>query len=150
IHGFTHSRDRFMVALEAGHGHQVAAVRDAATKSIERILHGEKTLAYQPGCGTSDAVSAVTLWLAYVSTMVLTLVAGGSVALFFVTSVIVFRFWLAFDPPLGLVAQGLWTVSTAFSSATVLEVREATRLRGRVRPDDETWFEIVVDIQAQK
>jgi hypothetical protein len=139
-----------MVALEAGQGHQLTAVRDAATKSIDRILSGERSLAYQPGCGTSEVVSAVTLWIAYVSSMILTLVAGGAVALFFATSVLVFRLWLAFETPLGLVAQRLWTVSTAFSSATVLDVREATQLRGHVRPDDETWFEIIVDIHAQK
>jgi hypothetical protein len=64
--GFTYGRDRFVVVLEAGQAHQHAAVLDAAGRAIRRIRGGEHDLAYQPGCGTSEVVSAATLWLVYV------------------------------------------------------------------------------------
>jgi hypothetical protein len=147
VRGFTHGTERFAVALQAGDGDKLAAVRDAAMRAIRRILDGERSLAYLPGCGTSDLVSAVALWLVYVSSALLSLVVGGSVAIFFAISVIVFRFWVACETPLGLLAQRLYTVSTAFSSARVVDVREITTPWGRARPG-ETWFEIVLDVQV--
>ena len=148
IHGFTHWRNRFMVALPAGNAHQLAAVRDAATRAIQRIREGERALAYAPGCGTSEVVSVATLWLVYLTSLIFTIVVGGSVAILFPVSVLVFRCWLAFETPLSLLAQRLYTVSTAFTSARVVEISEVTNLRGYARPDDETWFEIVVRVQV--
>jgi hypothetical protein len=145
IHGFTHGRDRFVVALAEGQAQQHASVVEAATRAIRRIHEGEHALAYQPGCGTSEAVSAVTLWLMYVASVLFTLVIGGSVQIFVAVSVVVFRIWLAWETPLGLLAQRLFTVSTAFSSATVIDVRETSAIGNVARPGDETWFEVVVD-----
>jgi hypothetical protein len=148
VRGFTHYHDRFMVALEAGNAHQLEAVRDAASTGIRRILDGERSLAYQPGCGTSEVVSAVTLWLVYVSSALFSLVVGGQVPVFFAVSVLVFRLWLAFERPLGLLAQRFFTVSTSFSSAAVVDVSEVSKLRGHIRPPNETWFEIVIDVRV--
>ncbi|MFN0252816.1 MAG: DUF6391 domain-containing protein [Kofleriaceae bacterium] len=147
VRGFTHGRDRFVIALEAGNEHQLTAVREAAASSIRRIRGGERSLAYQPGCGTSEVVSAVSLWLVVVTSMVFSLVVGGSAAIFLAVSVIVFRFWLAFETALGLLAQRLFTVSTEFASARVVDVREVLKVRGMARPQDETWFEFVVDVR---
>lgn len=146
--GLTHGRDRFVVALEAGHGAQLAAIRDAAERSIRRVQDGERSLAYHPGCGTSEAVFAVSLWLVYASSMVFSLMIGGSAAIFFAVSVIVFRLWLACETSLGLLAQRLLTVSTAFSSASVVDVRETAWIYGSARPDDKTWFQIIVDVRV--
>src|SRR5690606_24530867 len=82
VRGFTHGRDRFVVVLEAGQGHQQERVREAAARSIRRILDGERSLAYQPGCGTSEVVSSVTLWLVYVTSMLFSLAVDGAVPIF--------------------------------------------------------------------
>jgi len=148
VRGFTHGRDRFVVVLEAGQGQQLTAVREAATRSIRRILDGERSLAYQPGCGTSEVVSSVTLWLAYVTTMLISLAVGGSAPIFLAVSVILFRFWLACQTALGLLAQRLFTVSREFASASVLDVREVVKAHGIARPEVETWFEVLVEVKV--
>jgi hypothetical protein len=148
LHGFTYGLDRFMVALQ-GTGHAPRAVRDACERAIGRILAGEHALAYQPGCGTSEAVSAVTLWLVYVTAAACTLALSGSTPIFFALSVVAFRFWLACDTALGLVAQRLFTVSVDFATARVILVESHRSLGGRVAPDDETWFAVVVDVQVR-
>ena len=147
-HGFTHGSSRFMVALDGKQGHQLAAVRDAAASAIHRIGNGERELAYQPGCGTSEVVFAVTLWLVFASSLVISLALRSSPALFLALGVIVFRIWASLETGLGLLAQRVFTVSTAFSSAAVIEVREVSWLHGHTCPADETWFEVVVDVQA--
>lgn len=147
VRGFTHGRDRFVVVLEAGHAHQKDLVREAAARSIRRILDGERSLAYQPGCGTSEVVSSVTLWLVYVTSMLFSLAVGGSAPIFLAFSVVVFRFWLSFQTALGLLAQRLFTVSTEFASAAVIDVQQVAKVRGLVCPEGETWFEIVVQVQ---
>ena len=65
---------------------------------------------------------------------------------FLALGVVLFRMWLACVIPLCLLAQRLFTVSTAFSAATVVSVHAATHPGGYRRPDDETWFEVVVSI----
>jgi hypothetical protein len=147
VRGFTHGRDRFVVVFEAGHAHQTNLVREAAVRSIRRILDGERSLAYQPGCGTSEVVSSVTLWLVYVTSMLFSLAVGGSAPIFLAFSVIVFRIWLACRTALGLLAQRLFTVSTAFASAGVIDVHQVAKVRGMACPQGETWFEIVVQVQ---
>jgi hypothetical protein len=62
---------------------------------------------------------------------------------------IVFRIWLAGETALGLLAQRLFTVSTAFESASVVEVREIAKLYSHVCPPDEMWFEVVVDVRSR-
>jgi hypothetical protein len=146
--GYAHGRDRFFVVVR-GQGHHVAAIRDAAERAIRRMQAGEHSLAYQPGCGTSEVVFAVTLWLVYVTSMLLPLVIGGSVALFFAISVIVFRFWLACETALGLLAQRLFTVSTAFESARVVDVRELPKWwKWGADREDETCFQIIVEFRV--
>lgn len=146
LHGFTYTRNRFVVALEARYGREVAAVREAAVRAIRRIREGERALAYQPGCSTSQLVSMVSLWLVGAICPLLALALGGASSVFFAIGLIVFRLWLACETSLGLLAQRLFTVSTDFTSATVVNVRE-TRMRATlVRPHDEVWFEIVVDV----
>lgn len=147
VHGYTHAHDRFVVALEAGQAHRLDAVRDAITAAIRRIRAGERSLAYNRRCGTSQAITAVSLWCVYVSIMLLTLILGGSTALFFALSVIALRIWLACHEELGLLVQRLRTVDTEFSSATVVEVRESRRVQWWDCPEDETWFEVVVDVR---
>jgi hypothetical protein len=147
VRGFTHGRDRFVVVLEGEHADQVQLVREAAERSIRRILDGERTLAYQLGCGTSEVVSSVTLWLVYVTSMLFSLAVGGSAPIFVAVSVIVFRFWLASKTALGLLAQRLFTVSTDFVSASVIEAQAVTKVRGLVSREGETWFEIVVHVR---
>ena len=147
VRGFTHGSDRFVVVLEAGQGYQLHLVREAAAKSIRRILDGERSLAYQPGCGTSEVVSSVTLWLVYVTSVLFSLAVDGSAPIFVAVSVIVFRFWLACETALGLLAQRLFTVSTEFAFADVVDVQEASNVRGMVCPTTETWFEIRVRVQ---
>jgi hypothetical protein len=147
-HGFTHASNRFVVALDGKQDHQLAAVRDAAARAIHRVRNGELALAYQPGCGTSEAVSAVSLWLVLASSLVCSLAIGGSQAIFLALCVIVFRIWGAFETGLGLLAQRLFTVSTAFSSAIVVEATGVSTVCGHVCPEDETWFEVVVEIQS--
>jgi hypothetical protein len=147
-HGFTHGTGRFVVALQGAQGHQLAVVRDAAARAIQRIRGGESALAYQPGCGTSEAVSAVSLWLVFVASMVCAHLIGGSTASFVVICLITVRIWLAFQVGLGLLAQRLYTVSTEFSSAVVVDVCEVSRIYNLVCPEDETWFEVVVDIEV--
>jgi hypothetical protein len=112
-----------------------------------RILDGERSLAYQPGCGTSEVVSSITLWLVYMTSMLFSLAVGASAPIFLAFSVVVFRFWLACRTALGLLAQRLLTVSTDFASATVIDVQPVAKVRGIVCPEDETWFEIVVQVQ---
>jgi hypothetical protein len=146
--GFTHGRDRFIVALEAGQGHRLAEVSDAVARSIRRVRSGERSLAYHPGCGTSEVVSMVALWLVYVSSVLLSLLIGGSIPVFVAISVITFRMWLAWETGLGLLAQRLFTVSTDFVSASVAEVREVAIVRNYPRPDNQTWFEVVVHIHV--
>jgi hypothetical protein len=132
VRGFTHGRDRFVVVLEAGQTHQKDLVREAAARSIRRILEGERSLAYQPGCGTSEVVSSVTLWLVYVTSMLFSLAVGGSAPIFLAFSMVVFRFWLACQTALGLLAQRLFTVSTEFASAAVMDVQHVANVRGLV------------------
>jgi len=146
--GFTHGHDRFVVALGAGQGHRLAEVSDAVARSIRRVRSGERSLAYQPGCGTSEVVSMVSLWLVYVTCVLLSLVIGGSIAVFVALSVITFRMWFAWETALGLLAQRLFTVSTDFVSASVIEVREVAIMRNYPRPDNQTWFEVVVHVQV--
>lgn len=146
LHGFTHGRNRFVVALEARHGHDVAAVRDAAVRAIRRVREGERALAYQPGCGTSEIVAMASLWLVGVASPLLALALGGRSSILFASGLIMFRLWLACKTSLGLVAQRRFTVSTDFTTATVVNVRE-TRMRATlVRPDNEVWFEVVLDV----
>jgi len=146
LHGFTHGRDRFVVALEARYGHDVAAIQDAAVQAIRRIREGERALAYQPGCGTSQIVSMASLWLVGTASPLLALALGGASSILFATGLLVFRLWLACKTSLGLLAQRRFTVSTDFTSATVVNVRE-TRMRATlVRPHNEVWFEVVVDV----
>jgi hypothetical protein len=149
IHGFTHKRDRFVVALSADQACASAAVAEAAASAIRRIHEGEHALAYQPGCGTSDAVTAVSLWVVYVASVVFTFVLGGSAPIFVAVSIIVFRIWLACETALGLLAQRLYTVSTAFTSASVFDVCEVSKIRSFARPQNETWFEVVVDVRIR-
>lgn len=146
VRGFTHGRDRFVVVLEAGQAHQKHLVREAAARAIRRIRDGERSLAYQPGCGTSEVVSSVTLWLVYVTSMLLSLAVGSCAPIFVAFSVVVFRFWLACHLALGLLAQRLFTVSTEFASAAVVDVQHVTKVRGMTCPEGETWFEILVRV----
>jgi hypothetical protein len=146
-YGFTHACNRFVIALDGKQGHQLTAVHDAAARAIHRIRSGEKALAYLPGCGTSEVVFAVSLWLVFASTMVVSLVLGGSPAMFLALGVIVLRIWSALETGLGLLAQRWFAVSTAFSSATVIQVLEVSGIHGNVRPEDETWFEVVLEVQ---
>ena len=81
IHGFTHGRDRFVVAFEHGCSRSTDAVRDSVQRAVQRIGAGEHALAYQPGCGTSEVVSAAVMWLAFATTLVCSLVVGSSPAL---------------------------------------------------------------------
>jgi hypothetical protein len=76
------------------------------------------------------------------------MLAGGSAPIFLAVSVIVFRFWLACRTALGLLAQRLFTVSTEFAFAHVTDVREIARAHGMRRPEDETWFEVLVDVRV--
>jgi hypothetical protein len=145
LHGFTHGRDRFVVALGEGGEGKRDAVQQATAKAIRRILDGERSLAYHSGCGTSEVVFAVSLWLVYMSCVLLSFLVGGAVPIFFAFSVIVFRIWLACETALGLLAQRLFTVSTAFATGAVVDAREVRRVCGRVCPNDESWFEIVID-----
>jgi hypothetical protein len=147
LSGFTHGRDRFMVVLKAGDDYEAAAIRDAAARAIRRIRDGERSLAYHPGCGTSGVVSALSLWLVYATSLLFAFAVGGSIAIFFVISVVVFRLWLACNTSLGLLAQRLITVSTEFTAATVVNVHEAKVHKYR-RPDNETWFELFVDVHV--
>ena len=149
VHGFTHERDRFVVALAAGQELRLLAVHEAAADSIRRIRDGERSLAYHPDCGTTAVVVAVTFWLVYVSSLLFSFVIGGSVALFFAVSLIVFRLGIAWAIPLGLLAQRLFTVSTDFTSASVVDSREVARIGRFRRPKDETWFEVIVDIRLR-
>jgi hypothetical protein len=143
--GFTHWNNRFVIVLEAGHAHRTAAVADAAASAIRRIRRGEQSLAYHPGCGMSKVVAGLSLWLFCVSSAVFSLAIGASSAIFFAISALAFRFWLTSSTVLGLLAQRWFTVSTAFSVARVVDVSETSRVLGLVRPDDETWFEVVVE-----
>ncbi len=145
-HGFTHGRDRFVVALQADNGHHLVGVRDAATDGIRRILAGERSLAYHAGCGTSEVVSSAALWIAYVITLVSCFLVG--VSMFLALSLIAFRFWMACETALGLLAQRRFTVSTDFISARVVDVQEVVKVRGMVRPADETWFEVRVEVHG--
>jgi Domain of unknown function (DUF6391) len=145
VRGFTHWHNSFVVVLEAGHGHCKAAVEQAAASAIRRIGRGERSLAYHPGCGTSEVVAAVSLWVLCVSSVVLSLALDGSMAVFFAIGVLAFRLWLTSSTALGLLAQRWWTVSTAFTTASVIRVSETSRAVGLARPDDETWFEVVVE-----
>jgi len=147
-HGFTHGRRHFVVALE-GNGPSEDVVRAAAQRAIDRILAGEHGLAYTPGCGTSDAVSAVTLWLVYVTAAVCTLLVDGSTPIFFVLSVLAFRLWLACDTALGLLAQRLLTVSVDFAAARVVHVTSRRSVAGHIAPVHETWFEVVVEVEVR-
>lgn len=145
--GFTHLRNAFVIVLEAGHGDRLDAVRDAAAVALRRMQDGERSLAYQPGCGTSAVITVVSLWIAYVVSGVLALLIGGSVPIFLAIALVVFRIWLACETALGLLAQRLYTVSTAFTSATVVDVRAVDKVFAMRRPAHETWFEVVVDYQ---
>ena len=146
VRGFTHGPDRYVVVLEATHEHQLPSVRQAATSALDRIRRGEHSLAYHPGCGTSHVVSAVTLWVVCASSIFVSLAIGARTEFFFAFGVIVFRLWLAFVTPLGLLAQRLFTVSTAFTSGNVVDVRSVVNARGLIRPKGETWFEVVVNV----
>jgi hypothetical protein len=145
VEGHTHGPDRFRVFMDGGHAGLRGDVRCAAEAAIQRIIGGERSLAYHPGCGTSDIVAAVTLWSVYASALVACFAVGGRYELFFALSVIVFRVWLAFETPLGLMAQRLWTVSTNFTTATVVEV--LARTEHVADGEQRTAFEIVVDIR---
>jgi hypothetical protein len=54
----------------------------------------------------------------------------------------------AWETALGLLAQRLFTVSTTFASATVIDVQNVEKVYWIAGPKEETWFEIVVDIQV--
>lgn len=149
IHGAAHGRDRFFIAMEAECGCTPEAVREAASSAIRRILDGERSLAYHPGCGTSRAVSAVTMWSVYATSLLVTLVTRGAAPVFLAVSVLVFRIWLACDTALGLVAQRLFTVSTDFTSGHVVDARvmPGTTWAATLIREGEVGFEVVVDIQ---
>jgi hypothetical protein len=146
-HGFTHGRDRFVVALDARQGDQRAALRDAATTAMRRILAGERALAYAAGCGTSHLVAAVSLWVIYVASVVFALAVGGSLAVFIPIAIVVFQMWRASVIALGLLAQRLYTVSTGFTAGTVDTVGAVDSVAGWRCPADETWYEVVVHVQ---
>jgi Domain of unknown function (DUF6391) len=145
VRGFTHGRNCFVVVLEAGNSDRKAAVEQAAAWAIRRIRRGERALAYHPGCGTSEVVAAVSLWLLCVSSVVLSLALDGSMAVFFAIGVLAFRLWLTGSTALGLLTQRWFTVSTAFTTASVIRVSDTSCALGHARPDDETWFEVTVE-----
>lgn len=144
--GFTHGHDRFVAVLEAGHEYALPLVRVSARRAISRIRSGQRVLAYHRGCGTSQLVFATTLWFVLFASALLTVTFGASVQICFALWVIAIRLWAAAVEPLGLVAQRLFTVSTDFAAASVVDVRLVSKAAGRTRPDDKTWFEVVVEI----
>jgi hypothetical protein len=141
--GYTHAHDRFVVVLEPGSTDQHAMVRDAAEAAMRRIRAGERSLAYHPGCGTSDLVVGASLWIAYLVAVVL---SQGDMLVFVVAGLILTRIWVASHVALSLLTQRLLTVATDFDAARVLEVHRIERFRGR-DVSDETWFEFVVDVR---
>jgi hypothetical protein len=105
--------------------------RQATEKAIRRIAAGETRLAYSRRCGTSLLVAV--LLLSILGGAIVGLLAGFAphviAALVASAAVIV---WLA-SAPLGLLAQGLLTVSTQFSSAEIVSVVQAVAADGRKR-----------------
>jgi hypothetical protein len=146
VHGFTHGTDRFVIAVP-DYGHDADAVRQAAASAIERIRSGERSLAYSPQCSTSMLVSQVSFWLVYMTCVVFSFVVVTSVPIFIATSIILFPIWFECEVAFGLLAQQLWTVSTAFTTARLVDVHRLDRVDRVAPPAEEVWFEIVVDIQ---
>lgn len=119
-----------------------ARVRAAAIEAIDRLLNGERELAFTPRCGTSLLVKIV------LASMVVIGCATG-VALFGLSLPIVLGTIIAaiaaavLARPLGLLAQRAWTVSTEFSSASVRLVESETTARG-----DRVVFLVALNVSA--
>ena len=121
---------------------QAVSVRKAANAAIRRIRAGERRLAYHAKCGTSHLVMATLVSLMALSSAVvgffmdlrpvILLILGGSyVAVLLLAA-----------RPLGLLAQRLLTVSTAFRSARVLRV-----VRTLTHDGDRVCFDVYVHVR---
>jgi hypothetical protein len=145
LHGLTHARDRFVIALPDGHEHLLLAVGLAADAASARVRAAEHSLCYDPNCGTSALVAALSFWL------MLTFVGCGSWALdasvevTFAVTIMLGHVRYALETPLGLLAQRLYTVSTSFTSARVADARVLRTSNSFFHPE-ETRVEIVIEV----
>ncbi len=146
LHGFTHGQDRFIVASPAG-GLELGRVCDAATQAIARVQAGERSLIYTHHCGTSDLISAATLWVMFLAIAAVAGLLGSSGPVYFLIGGLLLRVWLATHGAIGLLSQRLFTVSHQFDSAAVTFVRSINSISGWQRPDSEVWFEVFIELQ---
>lgn len=140
--GATHGSDRFMIMLERGNEARLSDIRIAASAAIRRVMCGERSLLYHWGCGTSDLVAAIGIWAVLLTAGLAAGLLGGSSGVAFALLVTLGNLWRALNVNLGLVAQRLFTVSSRFTSARVVDVR----LVGTRK--DEVVFEVVLAVHA--
>jgi hypothetical protein len=126
-----------VIGFEVDHG-QLDYVRLAADEAIRRVLAGEHSLVFHPGCGTSMLVADIAAWLA-ICAGVASIALGGSVPVTSAFAVMLGHVWGALAEPLRLLAQRLVTVSPLTLPAQVLRVE-------RFHERGETRFAVVVDM----
>jgi hypothetical protein len=145
LYGFTFDDRCFVVGMEAGQHHDAASVHDAAECAIRRVRAGEHRLTVHRLCSTTRVIPAFLLWLTYVISLAVTLATSGFIPVFVASATIVLRIAVACSTSLGLLAQQWFTVSTAFESARVVQVREIPR-RWEYKRADHVWFEVTIAI----
>jgi len=118
-----------------------AEIRDAAIAAIRRVAAGERALAYSPYCGTSAMVAQLLLAVAVLGAGVTAAILGVPTGITFAASVGAALVVRLASRSLGLLAQRLWTVSTALASARIIAITKDVLPRG-----DKVVFTVQLDV----
>lgn len=133
---------RFAIYLGNGRNYERDdEVRDAALAAIQRVAAGEHALAYSPACGTSVMVAQLLLALAIVGAGITAALVGVPTGITFAASVGAAIVARVTSRSLGLLAQRLWTVSTALASAKIVAVTKQVS-------SDGDWVEFTVRLDV--
>jgi hypothetical protein len=100
-----------------------AKVRVAVASAIERVKAGEHELAYTPQCSTSLAVGQLGVSFAMLAAGVFAWAMSLPAWVTLIALIAAIDISVQFTHFLGILAQRWFTVSTAFSSATVRSVK---------------------------
>jgi hypothetical protein len=135
-------RGRFEIYLRNGRNYERdAEVRDATLAAIRRVAAGERELAYTASCGTSVMVAQLLLALAIIGAGLTAAILGVPSGITFAASVGAALVARLASRPLGLLAQRLWTVSTALASAKIVAVTKEVSSSG-----DWVTFSVQLDV----
>jgi hypothetical protein len=116
-------------------------VRAAIEEAIARVATGEHALVYSPRCSTSAAAGKLVLSIATLGAGAFAWTLSLSLGLTIVALLAALDAATTLNRFLGILAQRWFTVSTAFSSATVQWVH-ATRVR-----DEKLLVDVRIDVE---